>query len=54
MVKALTLTESRERLLALGYVAVASTPEQFGRQLKDELERRATIVKTAGIKVQAR
>jgi tripartite-type tricarboxylate transporter receptor subunit TctC len=42
----------KERLLALGYIAAGSNPEQFGRQLKDELERWIRVVKIAGIKVQ--
>lgn len=50
--KALALPELKERLMALGYVAVGSTAEQFGRQLNEELERWTKVVKTAGIKVQ--
>jgi len=49
IVRILSAKEMRETLLAQGFDAEASTPEEFTRYLKSEIERYARIVKVAGI-----
>ena len=38
-------------LADLGVEAVSSTPEQFGRFIKDEMDKYARLIKDAGIRV---
>jgi tripartite-type tricarboxylate transporter receptor subunit TctC len=49
-VKALRSPDVRERLTQIGFDVVASTPEEFGRFMKDEVERWTRVVKRGGIK----
>ncbi len=49
-VKALRSPEVRERLTQIGFDVVASTPEQFGQFMKDEVERWTKVVERGGIK----
>ncbi|HEV8107628.1 MAG TPA: tripartite tricarboxylate transporter substrate binding protein [Burkholderiales bacterium] len=49
-VKALRAPDVRERMSQIGFDVVASTPEEFGRFMKEEVERWAEVVKRGGIK----
>ncbi len=46
----LTSPEVVERLITLGITATPGTPEQFGEQMKADLEKYGAVVKAAGIK----
>ena len=49
-VKALRSPEVRERMSQIGFDVVASTPEEFGSFMKQEVERWTEVVKRGGIK----
>jgi tripartite-type tricarboxylate transporter receptor subunit TctC len=49
-VKALRSPDIRERLTQIGFDVVAGTPEEFGRFMKDEVDRWTRVVKRGGIK----
>jgi len=49
-VKALRAPEVRERMGQIGFDVVGSTPDEFGRFMKEELERWTEVVKRGGIK----
>jgi tripartite-type tricarboxylate transporter receptor subunit TctC len=49
-VKALRSPDVRERMSQIGFDVVASTPEEFGRFMKEEVERWTEVVKRGGIK----
>jgi tripartite-type tricarboxylate transporter receptor subunit TctC len=49
-VKALRSPDVRERMSQIGFDVVASTPEEFGRFMKEEVDRWAEVVKRGGIK----
>ena len=49
-VKTLRSPDIRERLTQIGFDVVASTPEEFGKFMKDEVERWTRVVKRGGIK----
>ena len=49
-VRALRSPEVRERLTQIGFDVVASTPEEFGRFMRDEVERWTRVVQRGGIK----
>jgi tripartite-type tricarboxylate transporter receptor subunit TctC len=49
-VKALRSPDVRERMGQIGFDVVASTPEEFGRFMKEEVDRWAEVVKRGGIK----
>ncbi len=44
--------QARERLTALGFTPVGSTPEEFAAEIKADVERSVAIVKEAGIAVE--
>jgi tripartite-type tricarboxylate transporter receptor subunit TctC len=44
--------DMKERLATLGFEPVASTPEEFARLIKDELETWGKVIRAAGIKLQ--
>ena len=50
--KALALPEMRERLAALGYEPVASTPDECAAQFRTEAARWTKVIRDAGIKAQ--
>jgi tripartite-type tricarboxylate transporter receptor subunit TctC len=50
MVKALRSPDVRDRLTAIGFDVVASTPEEFGQFMKNEVERWTLVVQRGGIK----
>ena len=43
--------QTQERLAVFGFTAVGSTPEEFAAHIKSDIDRAATIVRDAGIKV---
>ena len=47
----MALPDVKERVAALGFDIVASTPEQFGAQIKVEIEKWGKVISSAGIKV---
>jgi len=49
VVKALRSPDVRERMGQIGFDVVASTPEEFGRFMKEELDRWTEVVKRGGI-----
>ena len=49
-VKALRAPDVRERMGQIGFDVVASTPEEFGRFMKEEVNRWTEVVKRGGIK----
>jgi tripartite-type tricarboxylate transporter receptor subunit TctC len=49
-VKALRSPDVRERLTQIGFDVVAGTPEEFGKFMKDEVDRWTRVVKRGGIK----
>ena len=48
----MALPDVEERLVALGFEPVASTPEEFATQIKIELEKLAKVIRAANIKAQ--
>jgi len=50
MVKALRSPEVAERMKQIGFDVVASTPEEFGRFMQEEVERWTRVVQRGGIK----
>jgi tripartite-type tricarboxylate transporter receptor subunit TctC len=46
------LSDLRERLVALGYEPIASTPEEFAQFIKAELGMWGRVIRTANIKLQ--
>ena len=49
-VRALRSPDIRERMTQIGFDVVASTPEEFGKFMQDELERWTKVVNRGGIK----
>jgi tripartite-type tricarboxylate transporter receptor subunit TctC len=52
IVRIVALPEVRERLSALGFEPIGSTPEEFAVRIKWEIDKWANVIRTAGIKVQ--
>jgi tripartite-type tricarboxylate transporter receptor subunit TctC len=52
VVKILAQPETRERISALGFDIIASTPQEFAAQIKVEVAKWTKVVKEAGIKVE--
>ena len=50
--KSMALPDVKERLVALGFDPVGSTPEEFAKQIKIELEKWAKVIQAANIKAQ--
>jgi tripartite-type tricarboxylate transporter receptor subunit TctC len=50
--KILARPEMKERLAALGYEVVASTPEEFAVRIKTEIEMWAKVIRAANIKAE--
>jgi tripartite-type tricarboxylate transporter receptor subunit TctC len=46
----LAQTDTRERIVGLGYTVISNTPEQFAAQIRNEVSRWSKVIKTAGIK----
>jgi tripartite-type tricarboxylate transporter receptor subunit TctC len=52
IVKIVALPDVKERLAALGFESVASTPEEFATRIKAELAKWAKVVRAANIKAE--
>jgi tripartite-type tricarboxylate transporter receptor subunit TctC len=52
LVKIVTMSEVRERLTALGFEPIASTPHEFSERIKQEVGKWAKVIEAAGIKAQ--
>jgi tripartite-type tricarboxylate transporter receptor subunit TctC len=52
VVKIIALADVRERLAALGFEPVASTPEEFARRARAEFETWAKVIRASNIKAQ--
>ena len=52
IVKIVGLPDVKERLAALGFEAVANTPDEFAAQIKTELVKWAKVVREANIKAE--
>jgi tripartite-type tricarboxylate transporter receptor subunit TctC len=52
IVKIIALADVRERLAALGFEPVASTPEEFARRARAEFETWAKVIRASNIKAQ--
>jgi tripartite-type tricarboxylate transporter receptor subunit TctC len=50
-VKALTQTDTRDKLVAQGQIVIATTPEQFAAVIQEETERWGKVVKAANLKL---
>ncbi len=50
--KVLAQPEVRDRVVGLGFDIIASTPEQFTAQIKNEVAKWSRVIKSAGIKVE--
>ena len=50
--RALSSQEAKERMAAAGMYPAGSTPEEFGKLIRDELAKWGPIVKAAGVKVE--
>jgi len=44
--------DMKERLVKEGFDVIASTPEEFDRRLRSDVEMYGRIVKSAGVKVE--
>jgi tripartite-type tricarboxylate transporter receptor subunit TctC len=51
LARIVALPEMQQRLLALGFSPVGSTPEAFAAQIRSDIERGTRVVREAGIKV---
>jgi tripartite-type tricarboxylate transporter receptor subunit TctC len=51
-VRIIALPDVKEKLAALGFEPVASSPEEFGKYIRAELDRWAKVVREAKIKVE--
>ena len=51
-VRALRSPDIRERMTQIGFDVVASTPEEFGKFMNDEVARWTTVVQKGGIKAE--
>jgi tripartite-type tricarboxylate transporter receptor subunit TctC len=50
--KVLSQPEAKERVASLGFDIVASTPEQFAAQIRNEIAKWGKVIKAAGIKAE--
>jgi tripartite-type tricarboxylate transporter receptor subunit TctC len=50
--RSMAVPDVRERLVALGFEPVGSTPEQFAGQIEIEIEKWATVIRAANIRAQ--
>ena len=52
IVRIVALPDVRERLAALGFTPIASTPKEFAERIRQEIEKWAKVVRAADIKAQ--
>ena len=52
LVRIVALPDMRDKLAALGFSPVGSTPEEYSALIKDDIDRWSKVVRDAGIKVE--
>jgi tripartite-type tricarboxylate transporter receptor subunit TctC len=52
LVRIVALPDMRDKLAALGFSPVGSTPEEYGALIKDDIDKWSKVVRDAGIKVE--
>jgi tripartite-type tricarboxylate transporter receptor subunit TctC len=52
IVKIVAMADVRERLTALGFEPIASTPKEFAERIRQEIDKWAKVIQAAGIKPQ--
>jgi tripartite-type tricarboxylate transporter receptor subunit TctC len=52
MVRAIAQLDTHDKLTALGYDPVGSTPEELGAQIKSDIVTWAKVIRAANIRVQ--
>ena len=52
IVTIVALPDTRERLLALGFEPIASTPEEFAARITSEIDKWARVIRAADVKLQ--
>jgi tripartite-type tricarboxylate transporter receptor subunit TctC len=52
IVKVVAMPDVRERLTALGFEPIVSTPQEFADRIKSEIAKWAEVIRVAGIKAQ--
>jgi len=52
LVRIVASPDMRDKLAALGFSPVGSTPEEYGALIKDDIDRWSKVVRDAGIKVE--
>ena len=52
IVDSVAQSDMRERLATLGFEPVGSTPEQFAKQIKFEIENWGKVIRAANIKAE--
>ena len=52
IVKIVKLATMKERLVQLGYEPVGTTPDEYGVQIRTEITKWATVIRSAGIRTQ--
>ena len=52
IVRIVALPDVRERLSALGFEPIASTPEEFADRIRWEIDKWAKVIRAANIKAQ--
>ncbi|MDB5808129.1 MAG: hypothetical protein JWN94_251 [Betaproteobacteria bacterium] len=50
--KSMALSDMKDKVAALGFDIIASTPEQFAAQVKTEVDKWGKVIKAAGIKAE--
>jgi tripartite-type tricarboxylate transporter receptor subunit TctC len=52
LARIIALPDLKEKIAGLGFVGVGGTPEEFGAQIRADIERSSKVVREAGIKVE--
>ena len=52
LVRIVALPDMRDKLAALGFSPVGSTPEEYGALIKYDIDKWSKVVRDAGIKVE--
>ena len=52
IVKIMSLPDIKQRLATLGFDSIASTPEEFGAQIKTDAEKWGKVIRAANIKAE--
>ena len=52
VVKIMAMPDVRKRVVDLGFYIIANTPDEFGAQVKEEVEKWGKVIRSAKIEVQ--